>query len=157
MRPAATPSTSPCPRAGSPASPPVSTTGALPLAGLTASHIDYRTVHFTEVVHEVDVVLETVGGDYGERSLRSLRPGGLLVTVVERANAVLREKAEAAGRRFAGVTVEPDHTGLEALSALVDSGHLRPDVGHTLPLADAPKAHELIESGHVQGKIVLAV
>lgn len=109
------------------------------------------------MVHDVDIVLETVGGDYGERSLRSLSPGGMLVTVVERANTVLKAKTEAAGMRFAGVTVEPDHVGLEALADLVDSGHLSPKLGYTLPLTDAPKAHELIESGHTKGKIVFTI
>lgn len=119
--------------------------------------IDYRTVDFTDVVHDVDIVLDTVGGDYGERSLRSLSPGGLFVTVVERTDTVLKAKTEAAGRRFAGVTVEPDHVGLEAVANLVDTGHLRPNVEHVLPLAEAPQAHELIESGHTQGKIVLTI
>ena len=101
------------------------------------------------------MVLETVGGGYGERSLRSLRPGGLLITVVERTSTVLRARTEAAGMRFAGVTVEPDYVGLEALAGLVDSGQLHSNVAHVLPLAQAAKAHELFESGRATGKIVL--
>ena len=126
--------------------------------GLGADQVvDYRSVDFTDVVQDVDVVLETVGGDYGERSLRTLVPGGLFITVVERTNAELRAKTEAAGMRFAGVTVEPDYVGLEALADLVDSGRLRPYVEHALPLADAAKAHELIESGRTTGKVVLTL
>ncbi len=119
--------------------------------------VDYSAVDFCDVVHDVDVVLETIGRDYGERSLRSLRPGGLLMTVVERTNTVLKARTEAAGMRFAGVTVEPDYVGLEALAGLVDSGRLRPFVEHAVPLAEAAKAHELIESGRTMGKIVLTV
>ena len=119
--------------------------------------VDYRSVDFTEVVHDVDVVLDTVGGDYGERSLRSLKPGGLFITVVERADAVLKARTEAAGMRFAGVAVEPDYVGLQTLAELVDSGHLRTHVAHALPLADAAEAHELVESGRTLGKIVLTV
>ena len=126
--------------------------------GLGADRVvDYRSVDFTDVVHDVDVVLETVGADYGERSLRTLVPGGLFITVVERTNAELRAKTEAAGMRFAGVTVEPDYVGLEALADLVDSGRLHPYVEHALPLADAAKAHELIESGRTTGKVVLTL
>jgi NADPH:quinone reductase-like Zn-dependent oxidoreductase len=137
-------------------------TGSAPkhefIRGLGADEIiDYRTVDFTDVVRGVDIVLETVGGDYGERSLHTLRPGGLFVTVVERTNAVLKAKTEAAGMRWAGVTVEPDHVGLEALADFVDSGRLRPNVEHILRLAEAPQAHKLIESGHTQGKIVLTI
>lgn len=124
--------------------------------GLGADHvIDYRTVDFSDVAHDFDVVLETVGGGYAEQSLRSLRPGGLLITVVERTSTVLRARTEAAGMRFAGVTVEPDYVGLEALAGLVDSGQLHPNVAHELPLARAAQAHELIESGHATGKVVL--
>lgn len=117
--------------------------------------IDYRTDDFTEATGDLDIVYDAVGGGYGERSLRVLRPGGLLVTAVDREDAALAAAAAAAGRRFAGISVEPDHTALEALTALVDDGLLRPHVAHVLPLADAAKAHELVESGHTQGKIVL--
>ncbi len=79
------------------------------------------------------------------------------MTVVERTNTVLKARAEAAGMRFAGVSVEPDYVGLEALTGLVDSGRLRPFVEHAVPLAEAAKAHELIESGHTMGKVVLTV
>lgn len=64
--------------------------------------IDYRNVDFTEVVRDVDVVLELVGGDYGSRSIDVLRPGGLLVTAVERTNAELAARTTAAGRRSPG-------------------------------------------------------
>ena len=75
--------------------------------------------------------------------------------MVERTSTVLRARTEAAGLRFAGVTVEPDYVGLEALAALVDAGQLRPKVAHVLPLARAATAHELIESGGAAGKVVL--
>ena len=124
--------------------------------GLGADRVvDYQSVDFTDVVHDVDIVLDTVGGDYGERSLRTLKPGGLFMTVVQRADAVLKAKTEAAGMRFAGIAVEPDYVGLEMLADLVDSGLLHTHVEHALPLADAAKAHELVESGRTVGKIVL--
>jgi NADPH:quinone reductase-like Zn-dependent oxidoreductase len=60
--------------------------------------IDYRAVDFAEAVRDVDVVIESIGGDYAERSLRTLRPGGLLVTLVERTNGALALLAKAAGQ-----------------------------------------------------------
>jgi NADPH:quinone reductase-like Zn-dependent oxidoreductase len=119
--------------------------------------IDYRAVDITEAIQGMDVVLDTVGGPVGRQSIDVLRPGGLLVTIVDRTDTALRGAAIEAGRRFAGVTVEPDHVGLEALAALVDAGRLRPYVEHAIALEDAAKAHELIESGRTQGKIVLTV
>ena len=115
--------------------------------------VDYRATAFEEAVGEVDIVLDTVG--YGERSLAVLRPGGALVTIVQHTNAELRARVEAAGRRFVGVAVEPDHAGLAELNRLVDKGLLRPQVAATLPLADAATAHELVDGGHTLGKVVL--
>lgn len=119
--------------------------------------VDYRSTDFSEAVRDVDVVLDTVGGDYGHRSIPVLRPGGLLVTAVDRTDTALRAAVESAGRRFAGITVEPDHVGLEALADLAAAARLTPHVGHALPLADAAKAHVLVESGRTRGKIVLTL
>jgi NADPH:quinone reductase-like Zn-dependent oxidoreductase len=116
--------------------------------------IDYRSVDFTQAVREVDVVLETVGGDYGTRSIGVLRPGGLLVTAVERMNRQLAATTVEAGRRFAGVGVEPDGHALELLAALVDAGAIRVHVEQTLPLAQVAKAHELLSTS-LPGKLVL--
>lgn len=118
--------------------------------------IDYRAVDFTEAVHDVDVVFDLVGGDYGIRSVDVLGPGGLLVTAVDRTNTDLAAHADAAGRRFAGITVEPDGAGLERLAELVDAGHLRVHVDRAFPIEDATSAHILLESG-LRGKTVLTM
>src|SRR5207237_408369 len=116
--------------------------------------IDYHKVDFTEAVKEVDVVLELVGKDYGTRSIGVLRPGGLLLTAVERSNAELAARTTAAGRRFKGISVEPDGPALATLAALVDSGVLRVHVEQSFPLEQVAKAHELVASA-VRGKVVL--
>jgi NADPH:quinone reductase-like Zn-dependent oxidoreductase len=103
--------------------------------------IDYRSVDFAARVRDMDIVLETVGGDYGERSLKTLRKGGILVTIVDRLNEQLAAKTKQAGMRFAGVSVEPDYQGLEELGRLVDSGKVRIHVERTFPLEQAAKAH----------------
>lgn len=117
--------------------------------------IDYRTVDFTAAVRDVDVVLDLVGGDYGARSLQVLRPGGVLVTAVDRTNTNLAARAAAAGRRFAGVTVEPDGAQLAQLAHLVDAGHLVVHVEHVFALDQAAQAHTLLDKGGLRGKSVL--
>lgn len=117
--------------------------------------IDYRSVDFAEIVKDADVVLETVGGDYGARSIETLRPGGLLVTIVDRLNRELAQKVADAGRRFAGVTVEPDHASLEALAALAVAGKLRVHVEQEFPLERAADAHRFLIEAKPRGKIVL--
>ncbi|MET7466474.1 NADP-dependent oxidoreductase [Nonomuraea sp. NPDC005501] len=117
--------------------------------------IDYQTVDFTEAVRDVDVVFDS--NARGESSLAVLKPGGILVSIMEHANAELAARVEAAGRRFAGVSVEPDYAALEAIAALVDAGAIRPHVQETFPLEEAGKAHEVLEGGQVRGKLVLTV
>ncbi|MFD9601960.1 NADP-dependent oxidoreductase [Streptomyces sp. NPDC059970] len=124
--------------------------------GLGANEvIDYRTTDFTEAVKDADVVLDSTA--QGDLSLGVLRPGGVLISIVEHADPKLAVRVEAAGRRFAGISVEPDYAALEAIANLVDAGLIRPHVEETFPLEEAGKAHELVASGHVQGKIVLTV
>ncbi|WKX69319.1 NADP-dependent oxidoreductase [Streptomyces sp. XD-27] len=117
--------------------------------------IDYRTTDYTEAVRDVDVVFDS--SSEGTRALSVLRPGGTLVSIMEHWNQELAAEIEAAGRRFAGISVEPDYASLEAIAALVDAGRIRPHVAETFPLTDAAKAHELVASGGVQGKVVLTV
>ncbi|WFB05947.1 NADP-dependent oxidoreductase [Streptomyces sp. LX-29] len=117
--------------------------------------IDYRTTDFTEVVKDVDIVFDS--NSEGDRSLSVLRPGGTLVSIMQHMDQELAARVEAAGRRFAGVSVEPDYAALEAIAALVDEGRVRPHVFETFPLAEAAAAHELVASGRVQGKVVLTV
>ena len=117
--------------------------------------IDYHAVDFAEAARNIDVVVESVGGDYGDRSLKTLRKGGLLITLVERLNTDLKARTEAAGKRFAGLSVEPDAAGLEALGALADAGKLRVHVDRVFPLSQAADAHAHVHSG--RGKVVLKV
>ena len=119
--------------------------------------LDYRVVDFTEVVEDCDVVFDLIGGNYGERSLRTLRPGGVLVTAVDPMNTALAHKAELAGVRFAGIMVEPDHVALEALADLVDNGRLTVHLERAFAFDDIAQAHRLVESGHVTGKVVLVL
>lgn len=116
--------------------------------------VDYRAVDFAAVVTDVDVVFDTVGGGLGERSIAVLRPGGLLVTAVDHRSTTLPATTEAAGRRFAGVSVEPDGDALDQLAALVDAGRLRPHVERTFALDEVAKAHHALSSSPA-GKIVL--
>jgi NADPH:quinone reductase-like Zn-dependent oxidoreductase len=126
------------------------------VAGLGADEVlDYAAVDFTEAVADLDVVVDMVG--YGERSIEVLRPGGILVTGVGRTDLALAAKTAEAGRRFAGIAVDPDGAALERLAQLVDDGTLRVHVEETFPFERVADAHRLAEGGHVTGKVVLTV
>ncbi|MFD5371472.1 NADP-dependent oxidoreductase [Streptomyces sp. NPDC127103] len=115
--------------------------------------VDYRGTPFEDVVSEVDVVLDGIGGETAERSLKVLRDGGRLITLPGPDDV----PAARDGVRASWVLVEPDHLGLREIAALVERGLLRPVVEAVVPLAEAAKAHTLGEQGRTTGKIVLAV
>jgi NADPH:quinone reductase-like Zn-dependent oxidoreductase len=117
--------------------------------------IDYRDTDFTETVGNLDIVLDSTG--QGFRSLRTLRPGGVLVTIRQHHDHALAANVDAAGRRFAGVLVAPDRAALQRIAGLVTTGGIRPHVAQTLPLDEVVKAHELLDSAQSQGKIVLTL
>ncbi|WP_202918718.1 NADP-dependent oxidoreductase [Saccharothrix deserti] len=118
--------------------------------------VDYTAVDFADAVRDVDVAFDTVGGDIAARSVPTVKDGGIVVTILGGGYGQL---VEAAGTRVrtAVVLCEPDRHGLLALAELAENGVLRPELDSVLPLAEAAKAHELIDSGHTKGKIVLTV
>ncbi|CAM5267876.1 NADP-dependent oxidoreductase OS=Streptomyces tendae OX=1932 GN=GUR47_04550 PE=3 SV=1 [Streptomyces tendae] len=109
--------------------------------------IDYTAVDFTEVVRDIDVALDTLGGDTAARSLEVLRPGGHLVTAVADEDAELAARFEAAGMRFSGIAVDPDPVALRGLVALVEQGELRVHVQETFPFERVTDAHRLLAAG----------
>jgi NADPH:quinone reductase-like Zn-dependent oxidoreductase len=119
--------------------------------------LDYRVADFARELSGVDVVLDSIGGEHVTRSVATLAPGGVVVSIRGGGAESAHEAAAAAGVRIAPMLVEPDHTGLEQLSALFEAGRLRVEVDRVLPLAEAAAAHRLGERGRTRGKIVLSV
>jgi NADPH:quinone reductase-like Zn-dependent oxidoreductase len=116
--------------------------------------IDYTAVDFADAVRDIDIVLDTIGGEYGPRSLRVLRQGGTLISLTDRGPV---EEATRLGIRAGFTLVEPDYAGMQQIAALAEQGRLRPAIDTVLPLEQAAKAHEISESGRTTGKIVLTV
>ncbi|MFE6132072.1 NADP-dependent oxidoreductase [Streptomyces sp. NPDC056437] len=119
--------------------------------------IDYRTQEFVAKARDMDVVLDPFLGEDRLRSLETLRPGGLLVSILPLEFAQVEMRAAELGVRATAMQVEYDHTGMTGVAALVESGQLRPYVATTYPLAEAAKAHAEGETGRVTGKLVLTV
>lgn len=116
--------------------------------------IDYTREKFEDKVKDIDVVLDPIGGDTQARSFGVLKKGGALVSIIQPPDM---KKAAAAGLRASIILVKPNAQQLGELGAMIDAGTVKPEVSLTLPLADAAKAHEQIETGHTRGKIVLKV
>ena len=116
--------------------------------------IDYEKTRFEDVVRDVDVVLDTLGGDTQNRSWKILKKGGILVSIVAPPSA---DEAAKHGVRSAFFSAHPSSSQLSEIAKLVDAGKLKPVVETVLPLSGARRAHELNETGHARGKIVLKV
>jgi NADPH:quinone reductase-like Zn-dependent oxidoreductase len=120
--------------------------------------VDYTSEDVVAAVRErhpdgIEAVVDLIGGDLQEQSLEVLAPGrGRLGSIIAPPDTdALRE------RGFGGhyVFVRPEASGLRALAAMADAGRLRVHLQEVVPLAEARRAHETLEGGHVRGKIVL--
>lgn len=116
--------------------------------------IDYRAQKFEEIVKDVDVVLDTVGGETQQRSLGVLKKGGTLVSIV---GVSTKKNADEMGVRVVGILVKPSSEQLSEIAKMIDAGAVRPFVSLVVPLSEVAKAHEQSETGHTRGKIVLRV
>jgi len=116
--------------------------------------IDYQATRFEEALREVDVVLDTIGGDTQRQSWQVLKKGGILVATLGISSPEVAREHQVRGE---GVMVHPDSAQLAGIAALIDGGNLKPVVTTVLPLVEAARAHELSQTGHVRGKIVLQV
>jgi NADPH:quinone reductase-like Zn-dependent oxidoreductase len=125
-----------------------------------AEVLDYTAVRFDEVLDPVDAVIDLIGNvtdETGSRSLRVVRPGGIIVNGPTGSWPTMVAEAEAAGVRATGYRVTPDGSTLAIVSRLLESGAVKVYVDQVFDLADAAEAHRAIESGHTRGKLVLKV
>ena len=117
-------------------------------------YVDYTEQDVGEAARAVDVAFDTVGGDTTQSLVPTLREGGVLVTI---ANAPPEEAAQARGARAELLVMSPNAEQLARIAELVASGEVRVEISEVLPLTEVQRAHELSESGHTRGKIVLTV
>jgi NADPH:quinone reductase-like Zn-dependent oxidoreductase len=101
----------------------------------------------------MDAVIDTVGGEISNRSLQTLRQGGVLVSVAGMLSPDLGKdrgvRATSAGRAPA--------ENLGQIAQLIEAGKIRPVVGTVFPLSEARQAHELSQTGHGSGRIILHI
>ncbi len=115
--------------------------------------VNYETTPFEDVVHSVDVVIDSFGGDIRARSWQTLKKGGILVAIL--GPPPTDQEAERHGVRQALIWAHWDAGQLTEITQLVTSGQVKPHVETTFPMAQTAKAHELSTAGHVRGKVVI--
>src|SRR5437879_4603973 len=112
--------------------------------------IDYTSTPVEQAVHDVDLVLDTVGGKTLESSLQAVKRGGTLVTI---AGQPPEEKVKERGVRVAWFSARVSSKLLQTFAQLIDEGQVKVPIGRVFPLRDARQAHELSQSGHGRGRI----
>lgn len=140
--------------------------------------IDYRTQDFDTLVHDYDVVLDSLGGETLARSLRVLKPGGIAIGIagppdpafareqglglpLRLAMTLLslktRRAAHRHGARYSFLFMHASGAQLETITKLIDTSALRPIVDRTYPFDEAPDALAHVESGRAKGKVVITM
>jgi NADPH:quinone reductase-like Zn-dependent oxidoreductase len=118
--------------------------------------VDYTRTTPEDVVRDVDLVVDSVGGPTTGRFMRTLKRGGALFPIFPLGFSGT-EEAEKLGVPVSTTQVRSSGGQLEEVGHLLDDGTIRVAIDSEFPLADAHKAHERAAQGHIQGKIVLTV
>lgn len=115
--------------------------------------IDYQTTDFSEVLEDVDLVFDTMGGDVQRDSFKILNENGRLISIVSQPDDELAKNVAVAE----SIWLQPDGKQLQAIADLMADGKVKSVIGHTYPLTaeGVKEAHELSETHHAKGKIVL--
>lgn len=116
--------------------------------------INYQSTPFETVAKDMDVVLDTIGFDTAERSIKVIKPGGMLVCIVTPppAEAAALQQVQVKYIGGQGNTKE-----LTEIAGLIDAGKVKPYISHEMKLNQVQEALQLNQTGHTRGKIVLTV
>ena len=120
-------------------------------------HIDYQTDKFEELVKDVDFVLDTLGGDIIDRSLKVIKKGGTIISINSGANDQVQEKAKTRGIFGGKMLVQSNGEDMQHLASLLEDGVLKPTVSMVFPFEKMAEAHAQIETGKTRGKIVVTI
>jgi NADPH:quinone reductase-like Zn-dependent oxidoreductase len=114
--------------------------------------VDYRTQQFEDFASDIDLVLDTIGGDTQVRSMKTLKEGGKLVSIV---GLTAEGRNPARNIEVTSILVRPEADQLLAIGELIEDGVLNPILSYQFPLTEAPAAHKQSETRRTRGKIVL--
>ncbi|MBD8016561.1 NADP-dependent oxidoreductase [Planococcus wigleyi] len=118
--------------------------------------INYREEDFSELLEDFDAVLDTMGGEVLDKSFKVLKKGGKLISIAGQPSA---EKAEQHEVKASDFWLEPSGEQLKKLANLYVSGELKPTIGEVFEFTERglQDAHELSESHHARGKIIIKI
>ncbi|MCF7847749.1 MAG: NADP-dependent oxidoreductase [Kiritimatiellales bacterium] len=121
-------------------------------------HIDYREQKFEEVLSDIDFVLDGMGGEVLENSLKVVKAGGKIVSLPTHTFPDdLQAAADALNVALEFVMVTSNGDDMNTLKGMLEAGALKPHVSVTFPFEKLADAHLQIESGRTVGKAIVTV
>jgi NADPH:quinone reductase-like Zn-dependent oxidoreductase len=121
-------------------------------------HIDYQEQKFEEVASDIDFVLDGMGGEVLENSLKVVKDGGGIVSLPTfKFPEEVKAYAEQHNIDVSSVMVQSNGADMNTLKQLVETGSLKPHVSKTFPFAELADAHKQIETGRTVGKAVVTM
>ncbi|MEH7380949.1 NADP-dependent oxidoreductase [Bacillus sp. JJ1533] len=116
--------------------------------------IDYTSTPFEQVIKDVDLVIDTVGGDTLERSWSVVKSGGTLISLLEQPSL---EKANKRGIKALKPNRLSTIADLKDIAQLMEEGIVKAIISKTFPLHEVRRAHEVSQIGHGRGRIILHI
>ena len=121
-------------------------------------HIDYREQKFEEVLSDTDFVLDGMGGEVLEKSLKVVKDGGKIVSLpTHQFPEDLQSKADQRNVDLEFVIVQSSGEDMNTVKGMLESGELKPHVSKIFPFEKMADAHLQMESGRTVGKIVVTL
>lgn len=119
--------------------------------------IDYKQQQFDELVHDCDIVLDTMGGDVLTRSITILKPQGYLLTLLGHRYPELLTAAKKAHITPVAILVAPSGEQLQEMARLIENNQLKIIIDRVYPFAEINAAYQHLAQGHAKGKVVLTM
>ncbi|GAB3536417.1 NADP-dependent oxidoreductase [Pontibacter brevis] len=119
--------------------------------------IDYKTENVEDVVKDVDIVLDSLGEENTRRSLKTMKDGGRIISILGGAKEGVQEEASKRNIEAKSYLVHSSGEDMAKLADLLEQGHLKAHVAYTFAFEDMAKAHEQVETRKTNGKVVVLV
>lgn len=120
-------------------------------------HIDYTATPFEEVSPEVDVIIDAIGGDHIDRSLKVLKKGGRIISLPSGVSEDVGEKAAAQGKKGIFFLVHSNGEHMQQIASLLEQGSLRSHLSRVFNFGQISEAHDFVEAGKTAGKVVVRI
>jgi NADPH:quinone reductase-like Zn-dependent oxidoreductase len=122
-----------------------------------SEHIDYEVQRFEDVLNNIDFVLDTIGGEYTDRSMSVLKPGGTIFCIPSGACENISEKAQAKGLHGYTFSVHSNGEHMKEISDFLRKGIVKPFISKRYSFNDIQSAHLQIETRKTKGKVVVVL